>query len=94
MTKSIALVLGLLLATSSTAFAEPTKSENANASNGSDKRYELVDGTSFSNPGAMFQHLRERDNGYAAGNPREIVDAYPQEFENVGDLIEQKRVDD
>ena len=56
-----------------------------------DKTYVLVDGTVHDNPGEMFQHLRTRDNGYAAGNPKDIVNAYPDQFENVGDLIEQKR---
>jgi hypothetical protein len=51
----------------------------------------LVDGTVHSNPGEMFQHLRTRDNGFAAGNPKDIVNAYPDEFDNVGDLIHQKR---
>lgn len=51
----------------------------------------LKDGTVHENAGAMFQYLRDRDNGLAAGNPKDIVEAYPDEFENVGDLIEQKR---
>lgn len=58
---------------------------------GPDRELTLVDGTVHENPGSMFQHLRERDNGYAAGNPKDIVNAYPDEFENVGDLIHQKR---
>lgn len=57
---------------------------------GSDKTYVLEDGTVHETPGAMFQHLRTRDE-LAAGNPKDIVNAYPDEFENVGDLIEQKR---
>ncbi|GLQ52811.1 hypothetical protein [Devosia nitrariae] len=58
------------------------------------KEMTLLDGTVHKNAGAMFQYLRERDNGLAAGNPKAIVDAYPDEFENVGDLIEQKRSTD
>jgi len=56
-----------------------------------DKSLTLKDGTVHANPGAMFQYLRTRDNGLAAGNPKDIVEAYPDEFENVGDLIQQKR---
>jgi hypothetical protein len=59
----------------------------------SGKSYVLEDGTVHATPGEMFQHLRTRDiEGFAAGNPKDIVEAYPEEFENVGDLIEQKRV--
>jgi hypothetical protein len=58
----------------------------------SGKSYVLEDGTVHETPGDMFQYLRTRDNGLAAGNPKDIVEAYPDEFENVGDLIEQKRV--
>ena len=59
----------------------------------SGKSYVLEDGTVHATPGEMFQYLRTRDiEGYAAGNPKDIVDAYPDEFENVGDLIDQKRV--
>ena len=57
---------------------------------GSDRTYVLKDGTVHETPGAMFQHLRTRDE-LAAGNPKDIVNAYPDEFENVGDLIQQKR---
>lgn len=55
------------------------------------KQLTLVDGTVHDNPGAMFQYLRTRDNGLAAGNPKAIVNAYPDSFKNVGDLIHQKR---
>lgn len=58
---------------------------------GSDKTYVLKDGTVHETPGAMFQHLRTRDGELAAGDPKDIVNAYSDEFENVGDLIEQKR---
>jgi hypothetical protein len=53
--------------------------------------YVLKDGTVHDTPGEMFQYLRDRDNGLAAGTPKDIVDAYPDEFDNVGDLIHQKR---
>lgn len=58
------------------------------------KRYVLEDGTTHATPGEMFQYLRTRDNELAAGNPKDIVDAYPDEFDNVGDLIQQKRQSD
>jgi len=58
------------------------------------KQMVLEDGTVHRNAGEMFQYLRDRDNGLAAGNPKDIVNAYPDEFENVGDLIDQKRADE
>lgn len=87
MMKTAMLALTLTIVATSGAYADPE------ANNGGGKQYELVDGTTFTNAGAMLQHLRDRDNGYAAGNPKDIVEAYPEEFENVGDLIHQKRVD-
>ncbi len=85
-----ALCLGLLLAGTMGVLAN----EGANEGNGPKKTYQTNDGYTFSNPGEMFQHLRDRDiEGFASGNPKEIVDHYPEEFENVGDLIEQKRLD-
>ena len=30
----------------------------------------------------------------ASGNPKDIVNAYPDQFETVGDLIHQKRVEE
>lgn len=50
----------------------------------------LVNGDTFSTPGKMLQYLRIRTD-LAAGNPKQIVDAYPDSFTNVGDLIQQKR---
>lgn len=50
----------------------------------------LVDGDAFRNPGEMFQYLRTRTDA-TSGNPKEIVDAYPNSFDSVGDLIQQKR---
>jgi hypothetical protein len=84
MKKLIAVALSVTVLASTAAHAEP---------NGGKKQYVLEDGTVHSNPGEMFQHLRTRDNGYAAGNPKDVVEAYPSEFENVGDLIQQKQVD-
>jgi hypothetical protein len=81
--KTAALLgLGLAFLTGATAMADEGASK---------KVYVLVDGTTHDTPGAMFQYLRTRDNGLATGNPKDIVEAYPDEFENVGDLIDQKR---
>lgn len=92
MKKILALALSAVLLASSAAYAAP-KAEGASQQepqgNGA-KDYVLLDGTTHSNPGEMFQHLRERDV-LAAGNPKDIVNAYPDEFDNVGDLIHQKR---
>lgn len=87
MMKSATVAIAIALFATSGAYADPQ------TSNGGGKRYELVDGTTFTNAGEMFQHLRDREDGYASGNPKDIVEAYPKEFENVGDLIHQKRVD-
>lgn len=87
MIKSATVAIAIALFATSNAYADPE------ANNGGGKSYELVDGTTFTNAGAMIQHLRDRENGYASGNPKDIVEAYPDEFENVGDLIQQKRVD-
>lgn len=83
--KSIALIA--TVATLSLAGMAPVNAEGP-------KEMTLKDGTVHENAGAMFQYLRDRDNGLAAGNPKDIVEAYPDEFENVGDLIEQKRSTD
>jgi len=61
-----------------------------NGQGNGNKTLTLVDGDTFSNPGQMFQYLRTRTDA-TAGNPKAIVDAYPGEFDNVGDLIQQKR---
>ncbi|MGV3576412.1 MAG: hypothetical protein ACO1O4_14900 [Devosia sp.] len=87
MIKSAAAAVAVALFATSGAYADPE------TNNRGGKHYELVDGTTFTNAGAMIQHLRDRENGYASGNPKDIVEAYPEEFENVGDLIHQKRVD-
>jgi hypothetical protein len=89
MTKTAALCLGLILASSLSAVAGENGKEPK-----SPKTYVLNDGTIHSNPGEMFQQLRDRDiENFASGNPKDIVDAYPEEFKNVGDLIDQKRAD-
>lgn len=96
MFKPSMLAIGLIAATTVGAYADPSNS-NGNGpgqNSGGGHQYETKDGHSFSNPGEMFQYLRDRDNGLANGNPKEIVEAYPEEFENVGDLIQQKRVDE
>lgn len=79
-TLAIAILPLLVLAVPAPVYADP-----------GNKPLTLVDGTVHDNPGAMFQYLRTRDNGLAAGNPKAVVDAYPNSFRNVGDLIHQKR---
>ena len=87
MRKLIILALGAGLLTAP-AFADP-----GNGQGDGGNEYVLEDGTTHSTPGHMFQYLRTRDNGLATGNPKDIVEAYPDSFETVGDLIDQKRVD-
>ncbi len=87
--KTILLGLGLALLATQAAMADNGHG-NGNG-NGNGTSYVLEDGTVHDTPGAMFQYLRTRDNGLAAGNPKDIVNAYPDEFESVGDLIHQKR---
>lgn len=84
-TKSVLLGLGLALLATQVGMAD--------AGNGNSTTYVLKDGTVHETPGAMFQYLRTRDNNLAAGNPKDIVNAYPESFETVGDLIHDKRVD-
>lgn len=87
MTKLTLLLAGAMLTLPTIAMADPgPKADKPD-------RYELIDGTTHATPGAMFQYIRDRDNGWATGNPKDIVDAYPDEFDNVGDLIAQKRID-
>jgi hypothetical protein len=80
--KSLLLGLGLALLATPAALAD--------AGNGT--TYVLEDETVHETPGAMFQYLRTRDE-LAAGNPKDIVNAYPEEFETVGDLIHEKKVE-
>lgn len=89
MMKLVALVFGATVLMSAAASADPGQ----NAGNGGHE-YVLLDGTTHDTPGEMFQYLRTRDNGFAAGNPKDIVEAYPESFENVGDLVDQKRTDE
>lgn len=87
------LLAGIVLAFSSTAYAADNSQSAGTGNNGDgngNKTLTLVDGDTFSNPGQMFQYLRTRTDG-ASGNPKAIVDAYPNSFSNVGDLIQQKR---
>jgi hypothetical protein len=83
-----ALLLGLGLALSATPAAM------ADQGNGNGTIYVLEDETEHETPGAMFQYLRSRDSNLASGNPKDIVDAYPEEFGTVGELIHEKRVED
>ena len=92
-TSNTSLLLGLglaLLATQASVADQGNGNGNGN-SHGKGTTYVLEDGTVHETPGAMFQYLRTRDNGLAAGNPKDIVNAYPDAFETVGDLIHQKR---
>jgi hypothetical protein len=82
--KSLLLGLGLALLATPAAMADQ--------GNGNGTTYVLEDETVHETPGAMFQYLRTRDE-LASGNPKDIVNAYPEEFETVGDLIHQKRVE-
>ena len=82
--KSLLLGLGLALLATPAALAD--------AGNGNGTTYVLEDETAHETPGAMFQYLRTRDE-LAAGNPKDIVNAYPEEFETVGDLIHEKKVE-
>jgi hypothetical protein len=88
-----ALILAVALAASCTAsaFADSATLGTGNSGNGNgNETLTLVNGPTFSNPGQMVQYLRTRTDA-AAGNPKAVVDAYPDSFSNVGDLIQQKR---
>jgi len=76
--------------TDMTGTSPPPSTGNLNGNGNGNKTLTLVDGDTFSNPGQMFQYLRTRTDA-AAGNPKAIVNAYPNSFDNVGDLIQQKR---
>ena len=86
-TPNTSLLLGLGLAL----FA--TQAGIADEGHGNGTTYLLEDETVHDTPGAMFQYLRDRESNLAAGNPKDIVNAYPEQFESVGDLIHQKRVE-
>jgi len=66
-----------------------SKSAPAQSNTSSAGACTLIFGGDQANPGAMLQYLRSRERG-ASGNPKEVADAYPDEFDNVGDLIQQK----
>jgi hypothetical protein len=87
------LALSLVAAASFTtlAYADSGKQGTGNNGNGNgNQTLTLINGDTFTNPGQMFQYLRTRTDA-AAGNPKAVVDAYPWVFDNVGDLIQQKR---
>jgi len=87
----IIIIAALAAACTKPALADPGGQGTGNNGNGNgNKTLTLVDGDTFSNPGQMFQYLRTRTDA-AAGNPKAIVNAYPNSFDNVGDLIQQKR---
>ena len=87
----IIIIAALAASCTTTALADPGGPGTGNNGNGNgNKTLTLVDGDTFSNPGQMFQYLRTRTDA-AAGNPKAIVNAYPNSFDNVGDLIQQKR---
>jgi len=87
---AICLLAATTLSTAALA-GDNGKQGDGNSGNGNgNKTLTLIDGDTFSNPGQMFQYLRTRTDA-AAGNPKAIVDAYPDSFDNVGDLIQQKR---
>jgi hypothetical protein len=67
-----------------------TRGTGNNGNGNGNETLTLVNGSTFSNPGKMFQYLRTRTDA-AAGNPKAVVNAYPDEFSTVGDLIQQKR---
>jgi len=80
-----------LVACSTPTYAGQGHDASGNNGNGEgNQTLTLIDGDTFSNPGEMFQYLRTRTDA-AAGNPKAIVNAYPDSFDNVGDLIKQKR---
>jgi len=90
MKRAIILAVALAGCTAS-AFADSATLGTGNSGNGNgNETLTLVNGSTFSNPGQMFQYLRTRTDA-AAGNPKAVVDAYPDSFSNVGDLIQQKR---
>jgi hypothetical protein len=91
MKRAIILAAALAAASSASAFAQSATLGTGNSGNGNgNETLTLVNGSTFSTPGQMFQYLRTRTDA-AAGNPKAVVDAYPNSFSNVGDLIQQKR---
>lgn len=91
MKRALILAAALAAVSSPMAFAQSATLGTGNSGNGNgNETLTLVNGDTFSNPGQMFQYLRTRTDA-AAGNPKAVVDAYPNSFSNVGDLIQQKR---
>ncbi len=45
-------------------------------------------GQEFKNPGKTFQYMRS--DAHPDENPKDVVNAYPNDFRNVGDLVHQK----
>jgi len=91
MKRAIILAGVVVAACTASAFADSATQGTGNKGNGNgNKTLTLVDGDTFSNPGKTFQYLRTRTDA-AAGNPKAVVNAYPDSFSNVGDLIQQKR---
>jgi hypothetical protein len=89
--RAIILAVALAAGSSASAFADSATLGTGNNGNGNgNKTLTIVNGSTFSSPGKMFQYLRTRTDA-AAGNPKAVVDAYPGSFSNVGDLIQQKR---
>jgi hypothetical protein len=85
-----ALISASALISVGTVDAKPAvKSAPAHSDTSSAAACTLIYGGDQANPGAMLQTLRTRERG-ASGNPKEVADAYPNEFDNVGDLIQQK----
>lgn len=66
-----------------------SKSETAGKQKAPSPRCTLVYGGDQDTVGSMFQYLQDREVG-ANGTPKDVVDAYPNSFENVGDLVHQK----
>ena len=82
----VSVIVTAALLAAGGAFAKDTTGNPGNGNQGC----ELADGSTYKNPGKMFQHLRIRDDGNAAGNPKDIVNAYPDSFDSVGNLIDKK----
>jgi opacity protein-like surface antigen len=88
MKTTAAIAIGVAALMTTAAYADSNKNGDQQ-NNGGGKQYKLSDGTPFSNPGEMFQHLRERDGL----NPAGIVEKYGS-WDNVGELIHDKRVEE
>ena len=82
--KTLLLGLGLALLASPAAMADDGNGNGGDNGNGhaygNETTYVLEDETVHETPGEMFQYLRTRDSDLASGNPKEIVDAYPDIF--------------